>query len=159
MAVVEEVPVKQPEKSGKGKGLIIGIVIFVIVALIASGVSVMLVMMHKGEKAPKVEKPKPGILVPLSGEIIVNLAEAGGRRYLKVNAALEVDSEKTAVEVGLRMAQIRDLIIVILRQKTVEKISEKEGIDKVRSEIIAGINRCLSEGRVSNLYFTDFVVQ
>lgn len=144
----------------KGKGLIIGIVLFVAVAIVSSGVAITLVMLNKGDKAPKkVEKPKPGILVPLSGEIIVNLAEGGGKRYLKLNAAIEVDSEETSAEIGLRMAQIRDLIIVILRQKTVEKISEKEGINQVRSEIIAGINRCLSKGKVTNLFFTDFVVQ
>lgn len=104
-------------------------------------------------------KVKPGITVPLGEEIIVNLAGSRGRRYLKINAVFEVDSEKTVEEIGLRNPQIRDLIIGILRQMTVEKISEKEGIEQVRSEIITGINNRLSEGKVTNIYFTDFVVQ
>lgn len=154
MAATEE------KTNPKMKNLVIGMVLFALVAMLSSVVAVTLVVMNKGDKASKkVEKPQLGILVPLSGEIIVNLAEGSGRRYLKLNAALEVDSEKTSAEIGMRMPQIRDLIIVILRQKTVEKISEKEGINQVRSEIIAGINRCLAEGKVTNLYFTDFVIQ
>jgi flagellar FliL protein len=72
---------------------------------------------------------------------------------------LEVDSEKTQVEVSKRIPQIRDLTISILSSKTKEKISEKEGKDLVRSEIINSINKNLTIGRVRRVFFEDFVIQ
>lgn len=83
----------------------------------------------------------------------------GGGGFLKVNAVLEVDSPKAEEEVKSRAPQIRDLMIGILRLETVEKISEKEGINHIRSEIIRNINHSLREGKVINLYFSDFIMQ
>lgn len=165
MPVVEEevqVQATQPKKSGF-KLIIISVFAFLVVLVCATVLVVLLAPRNEGlsDKKPKtkVVKPKPGVLVPLNEDIIVNLAEERGRRFLKVNAVIEVDKAKTAEELEIRLPQVRDLIIVILRQKTVEKISEKEGINQVRSEIITGINTCLSAGEVTNLYFTNFVIQ
>lgn len=161
--MAKEEPVNDNTAALKKKNFFrIGIIIFLVTAIISSSVVISVVLnISKPKVETKVEqnKVKPGITVPLGEEIIVNLAGSRGRRYLKINAVFEVDSEKTVEEIGLRNPQIRDLIIGILRQMTVEKISEKEGIEQVRSEIITGINNRLSEGKVTNIYFTDFVVQ
>jgi flagellar FliL protein len=160
----EEVQVQaMPQKKSGFKLIVLSVVAFLVV-LVCATVLVVVLAPRRGElsiKHPeaKVAKPKPGFLVPLNEDIIVNLAEERGRRFLKVNAVIELDKAKTAEELELRLPQVRDLIIGILRQKTVEKISEKEGINQVRSEIITGINTCLSAGEVINLYFTNFVIQ
>lgn len=140
---------------------LIGLVIFLLTVIVSSGIviAVVLNISKPKDKVEVVEKEKPGISVPLGDEIIINLAGSNGRRYLKMNAVLEADKVETVAELGSRAPQIRDVIIGILRQNTVEKISEKEGINQVRSEIISGINDCLTEGTIKNLYFTDFVIQ
>ncbi|HBE80503.1 MAG TPA: hypothetical protein DDW65_22370 [Firmicutes bacterium] len=100
-----------------------------------------------------------GPLVPLGSEIIVNIpSDDGVDRYLKINATMELDNEKTKEEVTKRIPQIRDLMISILRTKTKEKIDEKEGKDEIRSEIINSINHYLVMGKVKNLYFEDFLI-
>ncbi|HBF36645.1 MAG TPA: hypothetical protein DDW50_04925 [Firmicutes bacterium] len=100
-----------------------------------------------------------GPLIPLGNEIIVNIpSDDGVERYLKVNVTLELDNDKAKEEVTKRLPQIRDLIISILRTKTIDKIDEKEGKDEIRSEVIDSINHYLITGKVKNLYFEDFLV-
>ena len=159
----------QPQKGGNSSVMLVGVLLFLVVILGTSLLIVLLTTGGRGARYPvsyngkfqdkKAERPKPGILVPLGGDIIVNLAETGGASYLKVNAVLEVDNPKAAEEIKTRAPQIRDLMIGILRLKTAEKISEKEGINEIRSEIISSINRVLYEGKVVNLYFSDFIMQ
>lgn len=164
----------RPKKDGLSV-MMIGILLFLVVVLGASLVIVVLVLGNKGSapvsstsknkmhivRKRKEEKKKPGILVPLGGDIIVNLAESGGATYLKVNAVLEVNDPKAVEEVKARAPEIRDLMIGILRLKTAEKISGKEGINEIRSEIIRNINHQLDldEGKVINIYFSDFIMQ
>lgn len=160
-------PKNEPKKEGPGNPMIlIGILLFLVVALGTSLVIVLMMLSKKPAAIPlaaqygeRVKNSKPGILVPLGGDVIVNLANEGGGGFLKVNAVLEVDTPKAEAEVKARAPQIRDLMIGILRLETVEKISEKEGIDHIRSEIITNINNCLYEGRVINIYFSDFIMQ
>lgn len=97
-------------------------------------------------------------LVPLDEPLVINLADPGGRRYIRVNLTIAVDSEETQLEIIQRRPQIRDLIIKVFRTKTEKEIEGKEGSDKVRNEIINVINENISSGKVVDLFFTDFVV-
>jgi len=43
--------------------------------------------------------------------------------------------------------------------KTFDEIRDLQGKLQLRSEIIARVNEFLHDGKVNNIYFTDFVVQ
>lgn len=89
---------------------------------------------------------------------IVNLI-GQGRSYLKTRIELEVDSENTIVEINRRLPQLRDKILTTLSSKSFDDISTLEGKYQLRSELIASLNQYLTTGRVTNIYFTDFIVQ
>lgn len=110
----------------------------------------------KTEAAEKAVPEEIGKVIPLE-TFIVNLAGSKGRKVLKVNMELEVKGTDVVQEIDNRKAQIRDFIIIILSSKTIEEVSVKEGKDQLRNEIRDNINTFLVKGKVSNVYFTEFI--
>jgi flagellar basal body-associated protein FliL len=97
-------------------------------------------------------------LVPLEEPLVINLADPGNRRYIKLNMTIAVDAEETQAEIVKRGPQIRDLIITVFRAKTASEISEKEGYDSLRNELIIAITEFLSAGKVVDIFFTEFLI-
>ncbi|HHU82677.1 MAG TPA: flagellar basal body-associated FliL family protein [Firmicutes bacterium] len=98
-------------------------------------------------------------MVPLGEDLVVNLADPSGRRFIRVNLTLVTDTEETQAEILRRKPQIRDVVIKIFRTKTVDKIREEEGILNIRNEIITAITDMLPFGQVIDVFFTEFVYQ
>ncbi len=98
-------------------------------------------------------------MVPLGEDLVVNLADTTGRRFIRLNLTLVVDTPETQEEINRRKPQVRDAVIKIFRTKTVDKIREEEGIFNIRNEIITAINKMLPSGEVLDVFFTEFVYQ
>jgi len=90
---------------------------------------------------------------------IVNLADKGGNRYLRVTMDFELGNAELQGEVEKRLPQIRDSILMILPSKRFEDISSVEGKTALRDEILEKLNSLLTLGKISNIYFKEFVVQ
>ncbi len=117
-----------------------------------------------------------GILFPL-GERVVNLADPGGYRYLRVSITLEflpesaefyrlppdkrvAEEERFKEELARQKPIIDDLVISILSSKTFAEIFSLEGKQQLKEELMEQLNASLGEGKyVGAVYFTDFVVQ
>ena len=104
------------------------------------------------------EKQEMGPIYSLE-TFIVNLIGGRGKNYLKAKVELELDSEKTEIEINKRLPQIRDSILTMLSSKSNEEINTLEGKLQLRAEIISTLNQYLKTGKVKNVYFTDFIVQ
>jgi flagellar FliL protein len=91
--------------------------------------------------------------------MIVNLADRGGKRYLRVTMALELSDPEAMTTIESRLPQVRDAILMILPTKNYEDVSTTEGKIALRKEIMEKINSLMTKGQVTNLYFTEFVVQ
>jgi flagellar FliL protein len=91
--------------------------------------------------------------------MIVNLAGHGGKRYLRVTMALEIDDPEAVTAFENRLPQVRDAILMILPTKKYEDVSSTEGKIALRTEIMEKINSLMTKGQVKNIYFTEFVVQ
>ena len=111
-----------------------------------------------------------------TGTKIVNLADPGGRRYLKISVVMEfaphdpafytlTGEKKTEAiaEFSKEMANkkpiIDDLLNTLLASKTFDKIYTVEGKESLRQEIVARINVLLPQQKLMFVYFTEFVVQ
>jgi flagellar protein FliL len=90
---------------------------------------------------------------------IVNLMEERGTKYLKTKLGLELDNALVSKEIDERLPQFRDTILTILSTKSFEDIRRLEGKYQLRAEIMAMLNRHLRSGEITNVYFTEFVVQ
>ena len=90
---------------------------------------------------------------------IVNLADKGGNRYLRVTMDLELANPELQAEITKRMPQIRDSILMILPSKRFDDISSVEGKTELRDEILEKLNSLLTMGKITNIFFKEFVVQ
>lgn len=91
--------------------------------------------------------------------LIVNLADQGGKRYLRVTMELELSAPQVIEEIGQRLPQLRDAILMVLPSKQYTDINTTEGKVALRDELIAKMNGILKSGTVKTIYFTEFVVQ
>jgi flagellar protein FliL len=118
--------------------------------------------------------PGQGIMVDTSTKI-VNLAEPGGKKFIRVTATLEFappagysslpEAEKTAKlstfmsEINSRVPVLDDTIVTLLSSKDFQSVYTTEGKDTLRKEIMDAVNSRLPEYKVIYVYFKEFVMQ
>ena len=96
-----------------------------------------------------------------AGEFLVNLADEGSKRYLKVRiiAAYDSENKKLPAELEKKRDVISDSIISVLRVKKTTELSSAKGPEDLKKEILARVNSVLSSGKLTNIYYNDFFVQ
>jgi len=119
-------------------------------------------------------EPGQGIMVDTSTKI-VNLAEPGGKKFIRVTATLEFnppsgysempEEEKGAAltefttEINAKVPILDDTIVTILSSKDFQSVYTTEGKDALRQEIMDAVNTKLPEYKVIYVYFKEFVMQ
>lgn len=155
----------------KGKGMLIGIIAVVVIAIGAAGLFFL-----KGKSGAKAQgshnaeaaadsggghdpsDKKSGSIFNLE-PFIVNLQDNSGTRYLKLTINLELTSNTSSEELAAQTPQIRDSLIILLSSKGYSDIGTVEGKYQMRDEIVARVNQFLHKGKVKTAYFTEFVIQ
>lgn len=89
---------------------------------------------------------------------IVNLVGEGGR-YVKVVMVLQVSSAATKEELTNRAPQVKDSVIGVLSSKTPDEVLTPEGKLELKLELVKRINQAITSGVVTEMFFTEFVVQ
>ncbi|MDA3966409.1 MULTISPECIES: flagellar basal body-associated protein FliL [Helicobacter] len=100
-----------------------------------------------------------GTMYPVDQFIVNLMSSGGGKRYLKTSIALELSVSEMTAELDTKRDIIRDVLITILSSKTFEEVQTSKGKQKLKEEIIERLNEFLVDGRVANVFFTEFVVQ
>jgi flagellar FliL protein len=103
-------------------------------------------------------KAAPSTVFPLE-PFIVNIYDGQEVRYLKVKVEFEMSAADVKAEIETRQAPLRDAILVLLTTKTLPEIQDLQGKNQLREEILSSVNKILPPGKVTRVYFTDFVVQ
>ena len=157
---------EQPSKGGMLKWIIIGVVALVVLG--GGGFAGYWFFLRSpapaSAKADAHGKPGAGgaavagPIIPLT-PFIVNLADPGGRRYLKITVELELDKKEGEAEFKGRVPEIRDQIIQALTSKTFQQVQGVAGKTVLREELTARMNTILKVSKIKNIYFTEFVVQ
>ncbi len=152
--------------------VIVAIVCFVVMGIMGTGLFIMWsklssldrivnpVTEEKSEdvKEEEEDEDKVGPIYALD-TFIANLADEGAKRYIRVTMNLELKDTVVKEDLEKRLPQIRDAVLMLLPTKTHEDIQNIEGKILLRKEIMARLNSLFKEDRISNLYFTEFVVQ
>jgi flagellar FliL protein len=163
----EEVVLPKPKKSRKWPvvilslilltGAAVGGVIFLAPGVIPNSLN------FWGTKAPgnkekETERKSQGYIYSMD-PFVVNLADQGRLRYLKIRMSIESQEMKVNEEYEKRLPQLRDTILTVLSSKSYGEISDSEGKRKLREEIILKLNRLLRGFQVKTVYFTEFMIQ
>jgi flagellar FliL protein len=155
----EEVEEKEEKKKPKSKKKLL-IIIIVAVLLLGGGGGGFYYFKFMRSSEEKVEKPKPE--QTSIGELetfMVNLADPGGKRYLKATVKLKVSSNEAAEECKARNFELRDMVLTLLASKEVEEIIHAEDKASLKKEIMEKLNGRLEKGQVRDVYFTEFLIQ
>ena len=144
-------------KKGRGgtvKWIIVGLLVLLIVGAAVVG-SVYFLTKATGEK-----KEQPVVGIPWTLEpFIVNLSGDGGDRYLKVVMQLEVHNPALLHELDMAKPRIRDTIIDLLSSKGQVDLADSPGKQRLREEIALRVDEVITTGKISRVYFTEFVIQ
>ena len=103
-------------------------------------------------------KAGAGTIYPLE-PFIVNIYDGQEIRYLKLKVEFEMANSEVKGDLDAKVAPLRDAILILLTTKTMQEIQDLQGKNTLREQILAASNRVLSPGKVTKVYFTDFVVQ
>ncbi|MFP5214000.1 MAG: flagellar basal body-associated protein FliL [Acidobacteriota bacterium] len=103
----------------------------------------------------KVEEP----VIQEMETFIVNLADPSGKRYLKITMKAKMSGQPGAAEFTARNFEMRDAVLMILSAKESEDISRPEDKLNLKKEIVATLNKALHNGKIQDLYFTEFLIQ
>jgi flagellar protein FliL len=148
-------PAKQPPK-GKLKLILIAAVLIVLLAGGGATAYFKFFMPHGGDhKAEAAIEPVIQEMEPF----LVNLADPGGKRFLKLTMKAKMDGKNTAAEFVSRHFEMRDLILMLLSGKEFADIAKPEDKAGLKQEIMGLLNRNLKKGQLQDLYFTEFLVQ
>ncbi|MFZ5776197.1 MAG: flagellar basal body-associated FliL family protein [Thermodesulfobacteriota bacterium] len=116
----------------------------------------------EAEAAKKEEHKEPP---PVIGEImalepfVVNLADPKGKRYLKLKIELELENPAAKDKATKVAPKLRDMVIMMLTSLDFEQVMTPEGKVGIRDELLERFNQIMRPDRITNIYFTEFVVQ
>ena len=146
------------------KWIIIGVVILVLAGGGYVGWGMLNPLLEQmgadGGQAPDAEAVKEvgvGAMFDMD-PFVVNLNEAGGKRYLKSKIEIEFVGDNVRIEMTNRLPQLRDVILLHLSSKTLDEIRSVDGKIELKNALIKRINQVLKQGKIRNLYFTQFVI-
>ncbi len=142
-------------KGGKRKKLLVALVL---VAVVAGGeVTGKLPGLRHGDAAPA--KPVPGTVLTLD-PITLNLADG---HYLKLGLALQMVKEKSSGEAATTTAasegaKALDLAITRFASTTMNQLLATGGREKAKAQLKEAVVKRY-DGKVMDIYFTEFVMQ
>jgi flagellar FliL protein len=161
-----------PAAKPKGKKMLIIIIALVLVLLIGGGLGAFLLMKrsHASEEdggehaAPAKVVPKgPPTFLPFEN-MVVNLADPGGNRFVQVGLTLQVDDQATSDQIKAFMPSLRSAVLVILSQRTADELLQVQGKEQLSADIIGEVSRQLGYDKarhnpVQAVLFSSFIIQ
>jgi flagellar FliL protein len=142
----------KPRTSKSKKPLIIALV-----AIVAGGGGAAYAMLRPATEA---SAPTRGLVA--FDPFVVNLADPGGMRFVRVTMQVVTYSEpgaKAIAESTLTMKESRSAILEILSQQLAADLVKIEGKAALRRAIVARLSKVIKETKVVDVFFSEFVVQ
>ena len=155
----EEVKDEETPEPKKKSNIKLILIVSVALAVVLSGTVAGFYLMTKADpKKPLPVTPAVLSILPMDA-FVVNIAETNGERYLKIVIQLEVSDPAVGSELEQIKPRIRDSILDLLTPKTLKDLTDLAGKQRLREDVAGRINNILQRGKVTKVYFTDFVIQ
>ena len=132
----------------KSKKLIVIVAIIAVLAIVAAAAYVFVMKRQHsgadGEEEAVAQATVPTFL-PLDN-MVANLADPGGDRFVQLGITLELADEKTASTVKQYLPSIRNGILMLVSQRTADELLAREGKEKLAADILAEVSAPLGFG-------------
>ncbi len=89
----------------------------------------------------------------------VNLADSHSKRYLRTKITLEFYSKEVEKELEFSQHRVKDVVLEVLRSKKVSDVDTPEETELLRKELLKAVNSRLTKGKITGLYFEEFIIQ
>jgi flagellar protein FliL len=149
-----------PAKKKKGGFLKILIAVVVLLAVAGGGAAFFLTGSGTAKAEEEAGLEKRGLVT--FETFLVNLADAGGNRFLKVNLQLVLASPEEAAsvqETPVVMSSLRSAILELLTQQQASVLVTADGKTALKKEIKERVAGSLKHRKVIDVLFSEFVVQ
>jgi flagellar FliL protein len=161
----EEAPPEPPESNsslGRRKLILLASP----VALLGIGAGLwftgILPRLHGGQRAePTAEQTSssPPIFVELP-ELIANLNSNPQRpNYIRITARLEVGTQQDVDRVKTAMPRLQDLLLTYIREMRPQELRGSAGTYRLREELIARANLAATPAHITDVLFTQMLIQ
>jgi flagellar FliL protein len=115
-----------------------------------------------GEPEAEAEPAEPlhQAVIPFDS-FVVNLADSGGSRFLRVSLSLVVDDEESAeaLEDPVTKTRVRSAILELLAQQSAPPLITPDGKTALKQSIAEQTRKAAPKVQVSNVFFSEFIVQ
>jgi flagellar protein FliL len=157
----------KPEKQGgKGKGKLLLILAPLLLAAAGAGLwfSGIMPRLLQGEAAaaqaaPAAPVPLPPVFFDMP-DIVANLSVSGRRAtYIKLRSKLELAKAEDAARMQAAMPRLLDLFTTYLRELRPEELRGSSGTQRLREELITRANLAAPPARVTDILFTELLLQ
>lgn len=135
----------------------IGLMYFIFVKFIAPSVSPAQHGAAEQEAAGESKEEATQVLV--IKDLIINPAGTNGTRFLLTTVGLEVPSVEIKTELEQKEIQTRDILNTVLTSKGLDELTVPQFKETLRKEIQEKLNANLKSGKISNVYFSKFIIQ
>lgn len=81
----------------------------------------------------------PPMFLPLDN-MVVNLADPGGNRFVQLGITLQVQDSKTSDDIKVYMPTIRSDVLMLISQRTADEMLQISGKEKLSRDIIARVS-------------------
>lgn len=152
-------PVVDAPKKKRGKGLML--MLFALLLAGGGGGAYWWLSRTPVEAAPREIPLSERGLVPFD-PFMVNLADGGGNRFLKVNLQLVLEDAETAEKVAgtpVVVSRIRSEILELLTEQQAAALVTPEGKAALKTAIGEHLAPVLEGGKVIDVLFSEFIVQ
>ena len=91
--------------------------------------------------------------------IVVNLSGAMGTRYLKTSFTTLSENPELKTLIDENKKQLLDVALTVLSTRSMADLEQPGSKNVVRNDLMANFNQALKSDLISQIYFSEFVVQ
>ena len=92
------------------------------------------------------------------GDFVVNITDNNSINFIRASLVFEIADNNLIAELEKRKPQLRDTIITTLRSQN-ETILKEANAKTIKNIIKNEVNKILRSGEITNVWFTELVVQ
>jgi flagellar protein FliL len=149
-----------PKKKGGHRRLLSIIIAVAVVAIGGGGTAAFFATRRPASAAASVKPVQHGLLS--LEPYVVNLADEGGSRFLRVTIRLVLEAAEQAEGIQkneVALMRMRSTILELLTQQTADRVVTGEGKAALKKAIAERAEAVLDGAKVIDVLFSDFVVQ
>jgi len=153
-------------KSKKKWVMIMMVILFVLLCSAAGAYFLLFKKDEITESSEPIKKitPKTLVYLPLEMFVVNLLSEADGDQvFLQIGVNLQVDDNQDVDMIKTHMPQVRSRMLLLLSSQSAKVLETPGGKNQLIADILAELKRPFAkdfqEQKVSNVFFTSFIIQ